>query len=78
MESYWLSKTPYLNGDKPTIADISCACELFQMKAIDLDLVKEGYPKVNAWFERMMEIPEMKEVHTGVLEQLRQVKNVME
>ena len=41
------------------------------MKAIELDLVKEECPKTAAWLDRMMSIPEMQEVHKGLIEKLK-------
>ena len=47
-----LSKTPYLCGDEMTIADLSAACELDQLRFIDTDLTP--YPKITAWLYMMI------------------------
>ena len=68
MEQYWLKDTPYLTGDAVTIADLSAACELAQTKSISLFAeYPSKYPKVYMWLERMLAIPEMKEIHDKVL-----------
>lgn len=68
MENYWLKETSYLTGDQITIADISAACELAQTKANPVfDDFPKKYPKVYAWLDRMLAIPEMKAIHDKVL-----------
>jgi glutathione S-transferase len=68
MERYWLKDTPYLNGAEPTLADISAACELAQTKAIKLfDSYPQEFPKAYTWLDRMLAIPEMKELHSTVI-----------
>ena len=72
METYWLAQTPYLTGAEPTIADLSAACELAQTKAIPFfDDYPQKYPKVYAWLERMLNIPEINELHGKVIPGLR-------
>lgn len=72
METYWLKDSPYLTGTEVTIADLSAACELAQTKAIKVfDDYPSKYPKVFAWLERMLAIPEMKEIHDKVLPPMR-------
>jgi glutathione S-transferase len=72
MEKYWLESTPYLNGTEPSIADLSAACELAQTNAIPFfDDYPKKYPKVYAWLKRMLEIPEMKQIHEKVIPGLR-------
>ena len=61
MMEIWLSKTEYLCGDEITIADISAVCELLQVKFIGKKLT--GFPKVEAWQNKLLEIPEIKEAH---------------
>ena len=64
IETYWLKETPYLTGQEPTIADLSAACELAQTNAIPkFAAFKPKYPKVYAWLDRMLTIPEMKAIH---------------
>lgn len=76
METYWLKDTPYLTGSEPTIADISAACELAQTNAITkLAAFKPKFPKVYAWLERMLAIPEMKSIHEKVIPQLTKFFN---
>ena len=58
----WLSQNTYLAGDKITIADVSCACELIQGMFIEYDFSK--WPKTSKWLNHMIyEVPEMLEVH---------------
>lgn len=79
LENYWLKETPYLCGNEITIADLSAACELAQSTAVPL-LVEtmQKYPKVRAWHERMLAIPEMKEVHDKALPGLKKFAQIME
>ena len=56
---------------------MSAACELAQMKAIDLD-VKTKYPKTHAWFERMLSIPEMAAIHDIGIPRVTEMRKVSE
>lgn len=62
IQDYWLEggKRRYLCGDQMSLADISCACELHEAKFIKV-IDWNKYPVVSEWFDRMMELPEMKE-----------------
>jgi len=57
----WLTKTRFLTGPAPSIADISAVCELAQLQLIDYDLSK--WPKVKAWFDSIYAWPQVVEVH---------------
>ena len=49
-------------GDKPSICDLSLACELTNLEAANFDFTK--YPEVNKWlYTHMMSIPEFKHYH---------------
>ena len=57
-----LNQTPYLCGDQVSIADLSAACELDQVRFIDLKL--DGYPKIKVWVYKMIdESPQVLEFH---------------
>eukprot|EP01117_Protostelium_nocturnum_P016263 TRINITY_DN6396_c0_g1_i1.p1 TRINITY_DN6396_c0_g1~~TRINITY_DN6396_c0_g1_i1.p1 ORF type:complete len:103 (-),score=49.91 TRINITY_DN6396_c0_g1_i1:68-376(-) len=56
LESIWLEETPYLAGDVPTFADLSCVCELSQLELTDYDFLK-GRPKLEKWYNKMKEVP---------------------
>jgi len=59
----WLSKSEYLCGGEPSIADISAVCELEQVKFIPYDYSEE-FKKVKAWRDRLFtEFKELGEVH---------------
>ena len=53
-----------------TIADLSLACELATLFQIDYDLTP--FPKVRAWLERVHSIPEIKQVHTDAVSELKE------
>ena len=60
-----LTKHPYLCGKDISIADISAACELEQMRIVDFSL--DNYPKTKEWLHRCVdENPIMNEVHKPV------------
>ncbi len=62
IETVFLKDGKYINGeDDITIADISAACEIMQLKATKFDFSK--FPKLEAWLKRCMEHPAMKEAH---------------
>jgi len=48
-----LTQNRYLCGDKPTIADLSAACELDSSCYIGLDL--SNFPKTKAWLHHMID-----------------------
>ena len=45
----------------PTIADISCYCEIVSLKWINFDF--STYPKISKWLDEIGKIPEIKAVH---------------
>ena len=52
-----LKSTPFLVGNGATIADLLCYCELDQLQALHAyDFAV--WPEVNAWMERMKQLPE--------------------
>lgn len=53
MMERWLTVTSYLCGNEVTIADISAAHELEQLRFIERDLSK--YPKVKAWLHKVID-----------------------
>jgi len=61
IEENFLSNSNYIGGDNVTLADLSAACEIIGLNAVDFDLTP--YPKVFAWLKRMHELPEVKETH---------------
>ena len=65
MEDYWLKNEnqKYLLGDELSLPDLSCAAEITQITASNIAPLIDKYPKVKKWFNRMLEIPEFKEVH---------------
>jgi len=72
LEAYWagrmnadldrldraLEETPFLAGDAPTIADISCCGYLFWADQAEVDLAR--WPSVTAWLERIRSLPRFK------------------
>lgn len=68
----WLSHSEYLcETSSPTIADLSCYCEIDQLKLFKLaDLSK--YPALNRWISKMEKLPFHEEAHAG-LNMLHQV-----
>ncbi len=73
METYWLKDTQFITGSEMTIADLSAACELAQTTACALFAeYPKKYPKVYAWLDRMLAVPEIKEIHDKVLPKLAQ------
>ena len=65
IQRIWLRKDrghKFMFSDKPSIADLSLACELTQLESINYPLHK--YPEINSWFyEHMMSVKEFKAVH---------------
>ena len=62
IENFFLKDGKYINGEKEiTIADISAACEIMQLKSTNFDLSR--FSKIVEWLDRCMEHPEMKEAH---------------
>ncbi|CDW81275.1 glutathione s-transferase theta-1 [Stylonychia lemnae] len=65
MEQYWLKddKQKYLLGNELTLADFSCASEITQIIPSNIASILDGYPKVKAWFQRILDISEFNKVH---------------
>ena len=59
-----LEKNTYLAGDEISIADLSAACELHQIRFLEEDYSK--YENVSRWMNVMERIPEMGEVNEFV------------
>lgn len=74
MENHWLADSDqlYLTSNEVTIADLSAACELAQLIPLEGHRIRE-FPKINAWLSRVLEIPEVKELHSVVLPTLKKV-----
>ncbi|KAH8966589.1 hypothetical protein BDL97_03G033700 [Sphagnum fallax] len=72
METVWLKDSPFLaGGSQPSIADISSACELQQLKCLDKEesgALLAPYEKVKAWMVAVEEFtaPYFVEVHGGL------------
>ncbi len=64
MMEKWLSQSKFLCGETMTIADISAACELHQIKFLKKSY--EEYPHLNRWMKEMHSLPQMKDVHKFV------------
>jgi len=47
----------YMFGDELTLADLSLACELAQLKVINMDYGKIGAPLTAKFYERVVSIP---------------------
>ena len=55
-----LGKTSYLlTDDNPTLADLMAINEIKQYAVLTGFNFKKSYPKINAWMELMMKIPEV-------------------
>ena len=60
-----LSKTKFLCSDQISIADLSAACELEQMRFIGIDLSK--WPKTEDWLYRVIdENPPVLAIHEPI------------
>ena len=58
----WLNEGhKFIVTDEISIADLSAFCELTQTSFINLDLSK--WKNVKEWYDRMLAIPEVAEVH---------------
>ena len=58
-------KTKFMFGDKPSIADLSLACEMTNLLASGYDL-HANYPQIADWYSNhMMSIPSFKKLHDG-------------
>ena len=72
LEQYWLKDTEYLCGDQMTIADLSAACELYQLLKLEKPLFKQ-YPLVTDWLLKIYNIKEVGEMHEEVLIKMKQI-----
>jgi len=50
-----LQDTPFITGDKPTIADVACCGFMFWAHEADVDL--DHWPAIEAWLLRMRALP---------------------
>ena len=48
-----LAGQDYLAGNKVSIADLSCFCELYQLETLPFDYTR--YPNVNKWYKKRMQ-----------------------
>eukprot|EP01122_Echinamoeba_exundans_P000136 TRINITY_DN1011_c0_g1_i2.p2 TRINITY_DN1011_c0_g1~~TRINITY_DN1011_c0_g1_i2.p2 ORF type:complete len:173 (+),score=30.12 TRINITY_DN1011_c0_g1_i2:635-1153(+) len=55
IETHFLGDKEFITGSKPTIADLSCLCEVKQLESVNVDL--SAWPKITAWMERMKQVP---------------------
>lgn len=62
----------YLVGNKVTVADISCLTSFSSLDTI-LKLDRAKFPKVNAWFERMKQIPGYQEFNQSAVDRMSEV-----
>ena len=66
IQKTWLNPkrgTKFMFGDKPSIADLSLACELTQIASAGFPL-REKYPAIGDWFfNSMMTVKCFKELH---------------
>lgn len=80
IEKIWLpksKKTRFMFGDKPSIADLSLACEITNLMASGYDLGKH-YPGIHTWImDAMMTIPSFKSLHDESLPRTRAFYKLM-
>jgi len=62
----WLGESPFLVGDKVTVADLMCYCELGQLRELEAFDFK-GYPKISAYLDKIVQVPLYKEHAAGVI-----------
>jgi glutathione S-transferase len=51
----FLANGTYITGETPSIADLLCASELWQMRAFGYDL--NQHPKIMTWLLKMLMVP---------------------
>lgn len=62
IENEFLSKTEFIATDgKPSIADLSAACELIQLELASFDFGK--YPKIGRWLCKLFQMEPMQKAH---------------
>jgi len=62
LNARWLGNRPYLAGSEISIADISAACELAQLKVVKYDFSTR--PNLYSWWKKMEATPHWDEVNT--------------
>jgi glutathione S-transferase len=63
----WLSKSPFIVGENPTIADIACYCEIDQLELLQL-VDFSPFPNIRRWSQQMKVIsPKSNAVMCGLL-----------
>jgi glutathione S-transferase len=62
----WLAAQPYIAGSELSIADLSAVCEIAQLQLVPdlLPRTLAELPHVSRWFERVYNIPEVKDTHS--------------
>ncbi|KAJ1635084.1 glutathione S-transferase [Pavlovales sp. CCMP2436] len=77
IDGFWLSCTPFLAGQTPTIADFSCYEELVQL-APDYGAVMDfsKYGNLHKWMGQMASLPHHDEVH-AVLKELGPLEGLL-
>jgi glutathione S-transferase/autophagy-related protein 2 len=70
IENVFLSATPFIYADSPSIADISCFEELAQMDLLLPEYDWNSHPVLREWRMKMKQLPHHDEVH-AVLEKVR-------
>ncbi|CAG5079317.1 Oidioi.mRNA.OKI2018_I69.PAR.g9223.t1.cds [Oikopleura dioica] len=63
-----LLKGAYLNGDSPTIADISISCSLYVPTFVGFKFCPEKYPKITAFREKMATFANNEELSAQIAE----------
>lgn len=63
LDTYMLAETPFICGERVTLADYIGAVYVGTSSAIDYDLTR--HPKVNAWIKRMQARPSWSEAHAA-------------
>eukprot|EP01015_Nassula_variabilis_P023892 TRINITY_DN450_c0_g3_i2.p1 TRINITY_DN450_c0_g3~~TRINITY_DN450_c0_g3_i2.p1 ORF type:complete len:246 (-),score=52.82 TRINITY_DN450_c0_g3_i2:99-836(-) len=63
LEEYWIRDKQFIAGEQISIADLSLTCELIQLLFVNFDFTK--YPKVRTYILNMLNIPQIKKVHTA-------------
>lgn len=60
----WLGQSAWLCGEAPTLADLSCFCEVGQCQAHFCDMVDfSGYPNLSRWLESCEQLKGFTESH---------------
>lgn len=77
----WLESRLFLTGDHISIADLSAVCELAQLQLVPglLQRTLAQVPRVESWFGRVYNIPQVKAAHAvleRISEKLRQASKL--